>query len=76
MIIKGSLAAETPDKYEYDSKDLTYNFAKWKVFLTGKFRNGYLVTPNHGSLSICVSMLIDKCFHTVDNDHSIQKWQS
>ena len=46
-----SPAAETPAKYECDSKNLTDTFARSNILLTEKLTNGALVTPPlHGEL--------------------------
>ena len=40
-----SWAATTPVKYEWDLKNVTGTFARWKILLTEKLTNGTLVTP-------------------------------
>ena len=43
-----SLAAETPDKYECDSEDLTYTFTKAEISLIETLTNKASVTPTPG----------------------------
>ena len=43
-----SWAAGTPVKYECDSRNLTCTFARPKILLTEKLKNGALVTPTPG----------------------------